>query len=94
MNRRTGRKFPLLALLVGGIGTVIAILGILAYTAPDLAVRVWPLLAQKTVADALIVMGAILMVFEMIMILQWIRSRRLPETKAADATVVRTRDRS
>ena len=93
MSQQAGRKFPLGVLLIGGIGTVVAILGILAYSAPELAVRIWPLLEQRTVANALIAMGVILMVIEMVMILQWIRRRSQADTTATDA-VVRTRDRS
>ena len=94
MSQQAGRKFPLGVLLIGGIGTVVAILGILAYSAPELAVRIWPLLEQRTVANALIAMGVILMVIEMVMILQWIRRRFRAETTATDAAVVRRRDRS
>jgi len=94
MSQQPGRKFPMGALLIGGTGTVVAILGILAYSAPQLAVRIWPLLEQRTVANALIAMGVIFMVFEMILILQWIRRRTRAKSTADDAAVVRTRDRS
>ena len=94
MSQQAGRKFPLGALLIGGIGTAAAILGILAYSAPDLALRIWPLLGQPTVANALIAMGVIFMVFEMVLILRWIRRRSRAESTATDAAVVRTRDRS
>ncbi len=93
MSQQARRKFPGAALLIGGIGTVLAILGILAYSTPDLAVRISPLLGQSMVADALIAMGALLMALEMILILQWIRRKPRAQTKAADAAVVRVRDR-
>ncbi len=94
MNRVPGSRFPLLALVVGGVGTLIACLGILAHTAPELARRIWPLLSQSTVANALIAMGAILMALEMMLILQWIRRRRDSQNATHDTPVIRTRDRS
>ena len=94
MTSQKEHKFPILALLIGGLGTIAACLGILAYTAPQLAKDIWPLLSHDAVADALIAMGAIFIVVEMVMILQWIRRKRESSVPVSPAPVVDRRDRS
>ena len=93
MKPKSEHKFPILALVIGGLGTIAACLGILAYTAPQTANKLWPLLAHTTVADALITMGAICIVVEMVMILQWIRRKREPAAQLPAEPVVNRRDR-
>ena len=93
MKPKSDQKFPILALVIGGLGTIAACLGILAYSAPQTASKVWPLLAHTTVADALIAMGAIFIVVEMVMILQWIRRKRESVAPIQEESVVNRRDR-
>jgi len=94
MSARPQNRFPLLALVVGGIGTLGACLGILAYSAPAVAIRIWPLLESKTVATALIASGAVCIALELILFVQWIRRLRRSADTANDAPVMRTRDRA
>jgi len=94
MKPKSELKFPLLALVIGGLGTIAACLGILAYSAPQTAKNMWPLLAHTTVADALIAMGAIFIVIEMVMILQWIRRKRESVAPIKEEPVVNRRDRT
>ncbi len=84
--------FPLIALPIGGFGTIAAVLGILASTAPEVAIGIWPLLAQGPVASALIVMGVMLMLVEAVMILRWVRRRQASSSSASPEPVHRTRD--
>ena len=94
MKPKPEHKFPILALVIGGLGTIAACLGILAYSAPQTANKLWPLLAHTTVADALMAMGAICIVVEMVMILQWIRRKRESVAPMQEQPVVNRRDRS
>ena len=93
MSPPTEPRFPLLALLIGGAGTAVAILGILGFSAPTLAVRLWAPLQHDIVASALIAVGAMLMAVELILILLWLQRRRRAAGSPPASPVTRTRDR-
>lgn len=70
-----GRGFPVLVLLLGLVGSVLAALGLLGLFAPQ-AVSFAPILRESPVASALVASGTVFLVLELIVFLGWARRRR------------------
>lgn len=70
-----GAGFPVLALMLGFVGSALVALGLLGLFAPD-AVGFAPVLRESVVASALVASGAVFLVVEMVVFLGWARRRR------------------
>ena len=67
---RRGSGFPVLAILLGLLGTVLAALGLLGLTSPG-AATLLPMLGEPMIAGALLGSGALFLLVEGALILAW-----------------------
>ena len=66
--------FPMFAVLLGGVGAVSVAFGVLGHFSPG-AVGFAPQLREPAISNALIMMGAILIAFELALVLRWAQRR-------------------
>ena len=63
-----------LAVVLGGIGAVCLALGLLGRFSPGM-ISFAPVLMESTVSSALVLVGAIFIVFELALVLRWVQRR-------------------
>lgn len=70
-----GPGFPVLAVLLGGLGALCVAAGLAGLFSPG-SVALFPALGEELLAGALLVTGALFMAVEGLLVLFWIRRRR------------------
>ncbi|MFT5449722.1 MAG: hypothetical protein ACI9DC_004919 [Gammaproteobacteria bacterium] len=69
-----GHGFPMFAVVLGAIGAVCLAFGLLGHFSLGVISFV-PVLAESTVSNALILVGAIFVAFELALVLRWVQRR-------------------
>lgn len=75
MTVQQTHPFPILAVLFGLVGTVALAVGLLGRFSPHV-VEFFPMAREPLISTALVVMGLIFCVFEVLLFLTWARRRR------------------